>query len=150
MAYKKLKISLIDDLEVCISYEPNKENDLLCLMEQYLKSEEKRSELLPQIKNCIVGKPYQNPFSVYYFYSKGDIEKLTEILDNYIQDMIELEDTHTTMSNTICQISELNDKCSGELIDEYRKPSLEEFLLLVAETVDFNSAFAVLESQKRW
>ena len=150
MLYEKLKTALIDDLEVCISYEPNKENDLLCMMEQYMNTEEKRYELLPQISNCIEDEPYQNPFSAYYFYSQNDIERLTEILDNYIFNMDMSEYFHATMSNAICQINELHDKCSGELIDEYRKPKLEELLLKVAESVEFNSALAVLESQKRW
>ena len=150
MTYGELKTALIDDLQICISYEPNKENDLLCMMEQYLNTEDKRCELLPKISNCIVGKPYQNPFNSYYFYSEGDIRKLTQILDDYIQDMNESNDAYTIISNTICQIGELQDKCGGELIDEYRKPKLEEFLLKVAESVDFNSALALIESQKRW
>ena len=54
------------------------------------------------------------------------------------------------IGNTFYKISEHKDICSGEHIDQYPKPKIEEFLLLVAEFVDFNSSFNILESQKRW
>ncbi|SHF07113.1 hypothetical protein SAMN02745784_02705 [Tissierella praeacuta DSM 18095] len=45
------KEEIIDDLKVCISYTPNRDNDLLCFMEQYLKEDtEKRTNLLKEIK----------------------------------------------------------------------------------------------------
>ena len=45
------KEEIIDDLKVCISYTPNRDNDLLCFMEQYLKADtEKRTNLLKEIK----------------------------------------------------------------------------------------------------
>ena len=150
MSYEELKIGLLDDLKICITYEPSKEDDLLCMMEQYLNTDEKRSDLLTQIKNCMDGKPYQNPFSMYYFYNQDDITKLTQIIDNYIYDMKDTENAYATMSNTICKIGDLHDKCGGELIDEYRKPMLAEFLLRVAEFTNFESARVVLKFQTRW
>lgn len=150
MGYEKLKVAIIDDLEICIDYEPSKETDLICMMEQYLESEEKRDALLVEISHCISGKPYKNPFHIYYFYSKVDIEKIAEILKDYVFDMENEKNHYVTLSNTICKINEIHDKCMGELIDDWRKEKLEEFLLLVAESVEFYSALSIMTSEKRW
>ncbi len=45
----KNKNQLLDDLKICIDYEPDKENDLLCMMEIYLNSSQKRKELYSEI-----------------------------------------------------------------------------------------------------
>lgn len=40
-SFRNQKQGIIDDLIVCISYTPNRDNDLLCFMEQYLKADPK-------------------------------------------------------------------------------------------------------------
>ncbi len=58
-SYRKEKQGIMDDLRVCISYTPDRDNDLLCFMEQYLKAEKQnRPRLLEQIKYCINGEEY--------------------------------------------------------------------------------------------
>ena len=62
-SYRKGKQGIMDDLRVCISYTPDRDNDLLCFMEQYLKAEKKnRPRLLDQIKYCINGEEYKIHF----------------------------------------------------------------------------------------
>ena len=66
-----------DDWENPISYTPNRDNDLLCFIEQYLKADTKdRQRLLEEIKKCIDEERYENPFLNYYYYDMEDIEDL--------------------------------------------------------------------------
>ena len=41
--YEQLLTVILDDLGVCLRYTPNRENDLLSFMEQYLKTKKTRS-----------------------------------------------------------------------------------------------------------
>jgi len=43
--HRKKKEEIIADMKTCITYTPDQENDLLCLMEQYLKTEKAAKEI---------------------------------------------------------------------------------------------------------
>ncbi len=150
MKVLELKNALIDDLKVCISYEPHKEHDLLCMMEQYLKSENRRKSLLPDIKNLLDDKPYQNPFAINYPYCERDIVLVERILSDYITSMDCDGDHELILCNTISQINELHDRCGNELIDEWRNPKLEELLILTAKKNQLDTAASVVHQHKRW
>ena len=48
---KKKKDEIIADMKACITYAPDQVNDLLCLMERYIKAEtEERQRLIGQIR----------------------------------------------------------------------------------------------------
>ena len=112
--------------------------------------EELKTVFIDDLEIYISYHPNQNSFNNNYFLNQDNITKLAEILDNYVFNMNISDYFHATMSNAICQISELNDKCSGELIDEYRKSLIQEFLLIVAKSVDFKYSLTVLQSNTRW
>ena len=131
------KQGIIEDLRVCIRYTPNRDNDLLCFMEQYLKADiKKRSSLLKEIKKCINGEEYENPFLNYYYYNEKEIEELDLILDNFIDKIKNLKDINNSLDReieeiiieTICKINELHDKCLGELIDPWRNERLTNLI----------------------
>jgi hypothetical protein len=149
--YKELLNVIIEDLRVCINYTPNRENDLLCFMEQYLKAEaDKRPGLLKEIQKCIEGKIYKNPFHAYYHYSEKEIEKLSNILNDYIKNMHSETEKGMVLSNVIVNINEMHDRSYGQLIDGWRSERLVEFLVLVAKEVYFPFAFNTIQEQKRW
>lgn len=161
MKYKKIKDDLIADLKICIDYEPDKENDLLCMMEIYLNSSQKRKELYVEIKNLMNDTPYKNPYTEFYFYNQEDIDALDDVLDYYVYSMLaeDLEDGNiletkslydSILINTIFEINDLNDICSNELIDDWRAEKLENFLISVAEYVGFKNAEKIVEREKRW
>ncbi|NLK37785.1 MAG: hypothetical protein GX299_06855 [Epulopiscium sp.] len=149
--YKNLLTVIIDDLRVCISYTPNQDNDLLCFMEQYIKAESHaRPSILNEIRNCMDGKDYKNPFIAYQYYDNGEIEALENILKVYICDMHSGENKEKVLANTIVSVNELQEKSYGHLIDNWRNDHLTEFLVLVAKEVSYSSALAVIESKKLW
>ena len=154
-SYRKEKQGIIDDLRVCISYTPDRDSDLLCFMEQYLKAEIKdRHRLLEQIKDCINGEEYENPFLAYNQYDEGHIDEFDSILNGYI-DQLKLSDGDRTnisriIESTILNINELHDLCHGHLIDAWRNERLTEYIITVSQYAGFNNAKDIIEGKKQW
>jgi len=154
-SYREQKQGIIDDLRVCISYTPNRGNDLLCFMEQYLKAEKKNQpRLLKQIKYCINGEEYENPFLAYNHYDERHIEEFDCILNEYI-DWLKLSDGDSTkiyriIESTILKIDELHDICHGQLIDAWRNERLTEYIITVSQYAGFQNAKDIIETKKQW
>ena len=154
-SYREQKQGIIDDLRVCINYTPNRDNDLLCFMEQYLKAEIRdRLRLLEQIKHCINGEEYENPFLAYNHYDKRHIEELDIILIEYI-DKLKLsngDDNKISIitESTILKINELHNICHGQLIDAWRNERLTEYIITVSQFAGFQNAKDIIEIKKEW
>ena len=154
-SYREQKQGIIDDLRVCIRYTPNRDNDLLCFMEQYLKAETKnRPRLLEQIKHCINGEEYENPFLVYNHYDERHIEEFDHILNEYI-DKLKLSGGESTqvsrvIESTILKINELYDICRGQLIDSWRNERLTEYIVTASRYAGFQNAEDIIEAKKQW
>jgi len=154
-SYREQKQGIVDDLRVCISYTPNRDNDLLCFMEQYLKAETKnRPRLLEQIKHCINGEQYENPFLAYNHYDEGHIEEFDHILNEYIN-KLKLSGGESTQASriiesTILKINELHDICRGQLIDSWRNERLTEYIVTASRYAGFQNAEDIIEAKKQW
>lgn len=154
-SYREQKQGIIDDLGVCIRYTPNRDNDLLCFMEQYLKAETKnRPRILEQIKYCINGEEYENPFLAYNHYDEGHIEEFDHILNEYI-DKLKLSGGESTQASriieiTILKINELHDICHGQLIDSWRNERLTEYIVTASRYAGFKKAEDIIEAKKQW
>lgn len=154
-SYRDQKQGIIDDLRVCIKYTPNRDNDLLCFMEQYLKAEkENRPILLEQIKYCINGEEYENPFLAYNHYDEWHIEEFNHILNEYIDQLKQSGGESTQVSrvieSTILKINELYDICRGQLIDSWRNERLTEYIVTVSRYAGFQEAEDIIEAKKQW
>lgn len=154
-SYREQKQGIIDDLRVCISYTPNRDNDLLCFMEQYLKAEIKdRPRLLEQIKYCINGEEYENPFLAYNHYGEGHTEELDRILNEYI-DQLKLSDGDYTkvsisIESTISKINKLHNICHGQLVDNWRNERLIEYIITVSQYAGLQNAKDIIQTKKQW
>ncbi|MBZ2174396.1 hypothetical protein K8M07_03955 [Schnuerera sp. xch1] len=153
------KEDIIGDLKVCISYTPNKDNDLLCFMEQYLKAEEKnRPQILKEIEKCINGEKYINPFLAYNYYEDKDIKELDNILDEFIDKVRFIskasndldEEVEKIIGDTIFKINELHDKCYGELIDSWRNTRLVELIASSVKYLGYENAINIINEKRLW
>ncbi len=131
--HRKKKEKIIEDMKACITYTPDQENDLLCLMEQYIKTEkERRPKLLHQIKLCMDGKDYENPFAVYYCYFQDDIARFDQILNKFINQIKaywqNTSEVRLIVQLTVVELNNLHTSCRGQLIDTYRREKLISFL----------------------
>ncbi len=138
------KAELIADLKLCISYEPNPENDILCMMERYLHEKKEREDILENLHNLLDGKPYDNPYAPYYHYGEEEIGALEKVLSSYESTTVD----EVVFSHTVAQLNALNTQCGGEFIDEWRSILLEELLLSGASAVPW--AEELLAISKNW
>lgn len=59
-------------------------------------------------------------------------------------------DKELVLINLIAAINDLQDKCCGQLIDNWRKDHLTQLLALAAKEQCLSSAIAVIDSENRW
>jgi len=154
-SYRLQKQGIIDDLRVCITYTPNRENDLLCFMEQYIKAEKKnRPRLLEKIKQCINDEKYENPFLAYNRYDEINIEEFDNVLNKYIDKLKvsggQYEQVSKVIESTILKINELHNKCYGQLIDHWRNERLTEYIVTASQYTGFQNAKDIIKAKKQW
>lgn len=154
-SYRERKQDIIDDLKLCISYTPNRENDLLAIMEQYIKAEVvERNKILAQLKCCINDEEYENPYALYYSYGDEDIEELDSILNDYIDNLKrcfgDIRRLEVVVENTITKINRLHKKCFEELIDHWRSQRLIDLLITTANLAGFKIVESLIHASKLW
>ena len=151
----KKKDDIIADMKTCITYAPDQESDLLCLMEQYLKAEkEERARLLDQIKRCMDGESYDNPFEAYYCYSIDDIERFDQILSSFLNQckglgykQLELE---VEVLQVVKQLNHLNTSCRDELIDAYRREKMMSLFEEVGKLLKIDGIKGTINDHRTW
>lgn len=149
--YEQLLTVILEDLRVCLQYTPNRENDLLCFMEQYLKAtKELRPAILQNLRACMDGGVYPNPYAMYQHYGEQEINLLEQLLRGYLQDMQGCADKELVLINLIAAINDLQDKCCGQLIDSWRKDHLTQFLVLASKEQQLSFAISLIDSKNRW
>ena len=151
----KKKDEIINDMKACITYVPEQENDLLCLMERYLKAEtEERPKLLLQIRKCMDGEVYDNPFEAYYCYSVDDIERFDQILSNFFNQSKSLCNKPLELENAvqklIQQLNHLNASCRNELIDNYRREKLISLIEEAGKLLKFEGIKGTVNEHRTW
>lgn len=149
--YEQLLTVILDDLGVCLRYTSNRENDLLCFMEQYLKGNSKnRPRILQELRACMDGTEYKNPYLAYQHYGEADVRLLEQLLCDYARDMKACANKEFVLTNLITAINELQDKCCGQLLDNWRRDHLTQLVVLMAKEIAFPSALSLIHSNSRW
>lgn len=136
--HKESKSGLLEDMLSFIRYTPDREADILAFMEKYQKSEsEERPGILDNLRYCMDGKEYPNPYAGSYHYTPEDVSLMEKILDEYIEDLISAEGDSVAISecvkDTVLKINALNEECSRHLIDTWRRERLCSFINSAAE-----------------
>lgn len=151
----KKKDDIISDMKACITYIQDQESDLLCLMERYLKAEkEERTRLLDQIRKCMNGESYNNPFEAYYCYSVDDIERIDQILSSFLNQSKGLcykpLNLELTVQKVVKQINHLNSSCRDELIDAYRREKLMSLFEEAGKFLNFVGIKGTVNEHRTW
>ena len=126
---KENKSGLLEDMLSFIRYTPNREADLLAFMEKYQKSDcEERPAVLEQLRRCMDGKEYPNPYAGSYHYTPADVSLMGQILDEYIDDLTlaqgDPDAVDQCVRDTVLKINALNEECGRHLIDTWRRERL--------------------------
>lgn len=154
-ALVQMKDEIVTDMKACITYEPHRENDLLCLMERYIKSAiSERPRLLDQIKKCMTGAVYENPFEDYYYYTVDDIDSFEQLLTGFIEHSkrqnYKAWEREIEIKNLIQQLNNLNVSCQGELIDTYRREKLLKFFKDAAGFLKIDGIKSIVNEFRSW
>jgi len=149
------KDEIIADMKACITYTPDQVNDLLCLMEQYMKAETgERQRLIGQIRRCMDGEIYDNPFEAYYCYSNDDIERFDQILSSFLNQCKGLGYRHLELEievqQVIKQLNHLNASCRDELIDAYRREKLISLFEEVGKLLKIDGIKGTINDHRTW
>ena len=152
---RKKKDEIIADMKACMTYTPDQVNDLLCLMEQYIKAEtEERQRLIGQIRRCMDGEIYDNPFEAYYCYSIDDIERFDQILSSFINQTKGIGyrqlGRETEVQQVVKQLNHLNASCRDELIDPYRREKLISLFEDVGKLLKIEGIKGTINDHRTW
>ncbi|MCI1965129.1 MAG: hypothetical protein LKJ17_03205 [Oscillospiraceae bacterium] len=105
---------------------------------------------MQNLRACMDGGVYPNPYAMYQHYGEREINLLEQLLRGYLQDMQGCADKELVLINLIAAINDLQDKCCGQLIDSWRKDHLTQFLALAAKEQHLSFAISLIDSENRW
>lgn len=124
IGYEELKTALLDNMMETITYVPNPKRDYDIMLLNYASdfiSEKYAAELLKNIDNCIDGRPYPEPKGVVKrHYSKEDVERVGEILDNLMKKTQDSFDIKADCNEVIKKINSMNTEKKSMLLDTWR------------------------------
>ena len=135
---QEIKASLLEDMLSFITYTANRESDILAFMGLYQKAEpECRPNILDNLRACMDGNDYPNPYAESYHYTAADVSACGDILDEYLKNLATAEGNPDAISEcvrkTVGQLNALNEKCEQYLIDTWRRERLCSFINTAAE-----------------
>lgn len=122
--FKKIKGGILRDALEPITYITDRTQDISAIMKSYLSDQtaaKDKEAILQNLVNCIEGRPYEQPY-----YTKAHVEKLAGIMDRFIDRLIEnckdgcLPPAKELTDTMWAEITELNEKTDGRLIDTWR------------------------------
>lgn len=155
LKHREKKAGILEDMLSCITYTPNREQDILAFMERYQKSDsEERPAILDSLRRCMDGQDYPNPYAGCYCYTKEDVALCETALDDYIDGLIAAGGDKNTIR--LCawavtdRLNALNGQCGGGLIDPWRGERLREFIGGGAELAGLYLESAPVFEQKMW
>ena len=152
---KENKTGLIEDMLSFIRYTPNREQDILAFMERYQKADcEGRPAILENLRHCMDGKEYPNPYADGYHYTTEDVSLMGRILDEYIDDLMLAEGDPASISecvrDTVLKINALNEECEQYLIDTWRRERLCSFINSAAQIAGLSQEKDITLQHRMW
>lgn len=121
----KIRDALIEDMKNSITYVPNFESDIEAMMINYLHENAKaRPKILDEMKKCISGENYENPYS--FEYTMDNIKKIEYVINEFIEQANKCEEPgqiKKIQTAFIERTEKINDKTDG-MLDNWRRKML--------------------------
>ena len=123
---REKKQTVMDDIRASIRYTPNRETDLLAFMCLYIKSDtEQRAEILTHMRQCMDGEPYPNPYQDEFGYTDADVDRVNRLLEEYLDRLqTGAENPRGEAETVLKRIRQINEACSGSMLDDWRHERL--------------------------
>ncbi|OLN30096.1 hypothetical protein DSOL_3228 [Desulfosporosinus metallidurans] len=95
--YREKKQPLLDDMLRFITFQPNREQDIMSMMQNYLNAEPTdRPKILESLMQCVRDEDYPDPHLGSYPYTEADVVECGRILDSYIDRLIACREAGST------------------------------------------------------
>ena len=119
---REKKQTVMDDIRASIRYTPNRETDLLAFMCLYIKSDtEQREKILTHVRQCMDGEPYPNPYQDEFGYTETDVDSVDRLLEEYLDRLqFGAENPRGEAETVLKRINQINEACSGSMLDDWR------------------------------
>ena len=123
---REKKQTVMDDIRASIRYTPNHETDLLAFMCLYIKSDtEQREKILTHVRQCMDGEPYPNPYQDEFGYTDADVDSVNRLLEEYLDRLqTGAENPRGEAETVLKRIRQINEACSGSMLDDWRHERL--------------------------
>lgn len=153
--WKDRKEELLVDLRKFITHVPDREQDLMTLMRDYLAAEaEGREPILQNLLHCAAGEPYPDPRAGSYHYTEADIRALGDVIDRYLEQLPscggDAEAIQQCMDAAVREINALYQKSELYLIDTWRREELCAILNGAAELAGASAQEDMTYGQRMW
>lgn len=132
---RQKKQVILDDMMAAIRYTPNREADLLTFMRLYIKEDpERRAVLLRDLRACMDGEPYPNPYAGQFGYTQEHVDRCGQALEQYLTAVRENgPEAGLLAEDVIDRLNQLDESCGGSLIDDWRGEKLRRLIDAAAE-----------------
>ena len=123
---REKKRTVIEDIRASVRYTPNRETDLLAFMCLYIKSDtEQREKILTHVRQCMDGESYPNPYQDEFGYTDADVDSVNRLLEEYLDRLqTGAENPRGEAETVLKRIRQINEACSGSMLDDWRHERL--------------------------
>lgn len=127
---RQKKQVILDDMMAAIRYTPNREADLLTFMRLYIKEDpEHRAVLLKNLRACMDGEPYPNPYAGQFGYTQEHVNRCGQVLEQFMSAVRENGPEASLLAEAVIdRLERLDASCGGGLIDDWRGEKLRQLI----------------------
>lgn len=136
--FKESKTYILEDVLAPITYVPDRQRDIYTMMQSYLSDETcavDKEKILKNLADCIEGRTYGQPAAaVRDYYTRTDMEKLSAIMDRFIDGMLDgCADGHLPPAKALSdqaweEILALDERTGGHLLDTWRREEIQRWM----------------------
>ena len=153
--FQSRKKALLADLRKFIAFVPNREQDLMDMMRQYLNAEPSgREAILQNLLRCANGEPYPDPRAGSHHYTESDVQAMGAVIDRYLEQLPACEGDsdkiQACVDGAVREINALNQRSELYLIDTFRREELCAILNGAAELAGAPAQEDMTYEQRMW
>lgn len=153
--FQSRKKELLDDLRKFITFVPDREQDLMTMMRQYLNAEPgSREPILQNLLRCANGEAYPDPRAGSRHYTESDVQALGAVIDRYLEQLPACEGDadkiQACVNGAVREINALNQRSELYLIDTWRREELCAILNGAAELAGATAQEDMTHEQRMW
>lgn len=121
---------LLEDLRAAVRYTPDRDRDLPALLWRWQRAApEERPRRLEDLRACIDGRPYPDPYQESRGYTEADVDRCADLLEDFLAGLRAEPAGAAERSRRLLEALEALDRDrGGALLDNWRRQRLARLL----------------------